>query len=269
MSQQKKLSSSPKRFTFYLPTEITLKNEEKPTLSISPISQPEPFYEKEKYLSLSPQSDNPLSDSVILSYIPNETISESRSHSPIRRDSLSTRYKRSKRPNSRRARRIANRNYLSADPEFDYKNLPPLKIEELNQKQTTMFGFIDNQNNSVFDQFLNINLDEEQNYFEKLKKKKNKKKKKTRKKKKAQDQNNLNNSNKKQKLEKNNEIVHQNENKNENFNKIQIKKKKNNFDQKNFKKKKKKKKKRRRSKYKGSRNKDPPKNEKSNNEKNN
>ncbi|KAJ3437804.1 chascon isoform d-related [Anaeramoeba flamelloides] len=126
-----------------------------------------------------------VSDFSLSSYKPNNT----KKSKQISRDSLSTRYKYSKRRNSRRNRALNNRRYLSSDPEFDYDRKNELKIEQL-MKCQAMFDILKKKDHlQIFEQFLDIDLEKQSEIFSHWKKKESNLRKKERKKKRRKQEN--------------------------------------------------------------------------------
>ncbi|KAJ3437912.1 hypothetical protein M0813_20747 [Anaeramoeba flamelloides] len=101
-------------------------------------------------------------DSSMMRYVPrddNQTVKN------VSRNSLTSRYKRSKRKNSRKNRFIAKRTYLSSDPEFDYNTKQQLKLEDISKCQP-MFDLLKNPKDfKLFEQFLDIDLEKQMEIF--------------------------------------------------------------------------------------------------------
>ncbi|KAJ6245111.1 chascon [Anaeramoeba flamelloides] len=223
-TQPKKSPS--KRVTFRLPLGENEKTEDKketstennkPTTNSNPTTLLGPMLKPEHSTSKIFQQTNnkTVSDFSLSSYKPKNT----KKSKQISRDSLSTRYKYSKRRNSRRNRALNNRRYLSSDPEFDYDRKSELKIEQL-MKCQAMFDILKKKDHlQIFEQFLDIDLEKQSEIFLHWKKKESNLRKKERKKKRRQqerERKEKENENEKEKeKEKENEKEKKNEKENE------------------------------------------------------
>ncbi|KAJ3433766.1 hypothetical protein M0812_22733 [Anaeramoeba flamelloides] len=83
------------------------------------------------------------------------------------RCSLTSRYKRSKRSNSRKNRFYEKRALLSSDPEFDYNTKHQLKLDEI-AKSEPMFHILQNPKDyDLFKNYLDIDLEQQEQILKK------------------------------------------------------------------------------------------------------